>query len=144
MKKSRSGIAAMVGAALFAIALAACNASTAHIGSLQVGKDKDISTPATTFGPHDTIYLKGTGANLPGKVTMQWSVIAENVKGVKPNFEIPNLDKSYDLDSDGTVNYSLTPTDNGWPEGTYKVVLTMMDDGTQRDQKSQEITISAE
>ena len=48
------------------------------------------------------------------------------------------------LDPVKLTNYSLTPTDNGWPEGTYKVVLTMMDDGTQRDQKSQEITISAE
>jgi hypothetical protein len=125
---------------MLAVAFAACSASTAHIGSLKVGKDKDVTTETTTFGPHDSIYAKGDASNV-GKVTMVWHLIAENVKGQAPNTAIPSLDKSFDVDSDSTVNYDLSPNDAGWPAGTYKIVLTMMEDGQQRDQKTAEITV---
>ena len=129
---------------LFTLALLGCNASTAHIGSLSVAKDSDMTTPTTTFGAHDTIYAKGDAANVPNKVTLQWQLVAENVKGQPPNTAIQSLDKSYDLDSDGSTTYNLTPPDAGWPTGTYKIVLTMMDDGTQRDQKTAEITVGGD
>jgi hypothetical protein len=137
----RSKFFSAAAALLFAAGLVACSASTAHIGSLQVAKDKDMTTPTTSFGLHDTVYAKADADNLPGKVTLNWQLIAENVKGQPPNSDIPSLHKSYDLDADGTTDYTLTPPDAGWPPGTYKIVLTMMDDGTQRDQKSAEVTV---
>ena len=122
------------------LAVAACNASTAHLDPIQAGKDKDITTATTAFGANDTIYLKSHAGNLPNKVTLTWHVVAENVKGVQPNFAIPSLDRSTDMDADGDATYNLTPPSSGWPPGTYKITLTMMDEGTQRDQKSLEFT----
>ena len=129
-----------IAAVAFAFALAACNASTAHIGGIQLGKDKAVSSPTTSFGEHDAVYAKADASNLPNKVTMQWQLVAVNVKGEKPNTAIPSLNESVDLDSDGTSNYNLTPPPSGWPDGTYKITVTMMDNGTQRDQKSIEFT----
>lgn len=129
-------------AALAAIVLSACNASTSHIGSLQVSKDKDMSAPASTIGAHDPVFAKASADNIAGKVSLNWKLVAENVKGQKPNTAIPQLDKSYDLGSDGSTSYDLTPPDSGWPAGTYKIVITMVDDGTQRDQKSAEFTVA--
>jgi len=123
------------------LALVACSASTAHIGSLQAGTDHDVTTPTTTFGEHDTIYAKADADNLPNKVTMQWQLIAENVKGVKPNMALPQMNVNQDMASDGT--YTLSPPAAGWPDGTYKVIVTMMDQGTQRDQKSLEFTVGS-
>ncbi|MBV8490624.1 MAG: hypothetical protein JO199_08855 [Candidatus Eremiobacteraeota bacterium] len=39
------------------------------------------------------------------------------------------------------MTYNLTPPASGWPDGTYKVVATMMDNGTQRDQKTVTFTV---
>lgn len=136
----RSAMAIAV--ALAAILLPACSVSTAHIGSLQVAKDKNMSTPSTSFGVHDPVYAKASADNLPSKVSMHWQLIAEKVDGQKPNTAIPQLDKSYDLDSDGTATYDLTPPDAGWPTGTYKIVVTMVDNGTTRDTKSAEFTVA--
>lgn len=100
-----------------------------------------MSAPATAFGAHDPVFAKATADNVAGKVSLDWRLVAENVKGQKPNTAIPQLDKSYDLDSDGSTTYDLSPPDAGWPAGKYKVVITMVDDGTQRDQKSAEFTV---
>lgn len=141
MRRNASTLPLLAGLA-FAF-LAACSASTAHIGSLQIAKDKDLTQPTTTFGTTDTIYAKGTANNIPSKVTLKWQLIAEKVAGEPANEVIPSLEKSYDLPTDGDTTYNLTPPDKGWPPGTYKIVLTMMDDGQQRDQKTQEITIGS-
>jgi hypothetical protein len=130
-----------VAVGLIATVLWACSVSTSHIGSLQVAKNKDMSSPATTFDAHDPVYAKASADNVADKISLNWQLIAENVKGQKPNTAIPQLDKSYDLASDGTATYDLTPPDAGWPEGTYKIVVTMMENGTQRDQKSTEFTV---
>jgi hypothetical protein len=137
----QSKFLALFAGAAFALTLAACNASTAHIGSLKVGTDKDVTTTAATFGPHDPVFAKGTADNIPHKVTMNWSLVAEKVTGQDPNTAIPSLNESFDLPSDGSTDYKLSPPPAGWPAGTYKIVLTMMDDGQQRDQKTAEFTI---
>ncbi len=130
----------LAGAAL-GLLLAACSASTAHISSFGTFSDKDHSTAATTFGAHDTVYASAQAANLPNKVTLQFATMAENVKGMAPNKAIPALDKSFDLASDGSATYDLTPPTAGWPDGTYKITVTMMDGGTARDTKSVEFTV---
>jgi len=141
MQLSRFG--SLTAGVSFAFALVACSVSTSHIGSLKLGKDKDISAETTTFAPQDGIYAKATGDNLAGKVTINWQTIAENVKGQPPNSAISSLDKSFDMEQDGTADYDLTPPAAGWPAGTYKIVVTMMDNGAQRDQKTQEFTVGA-
>jgi len=135
----------MLGVVLLALTVTACSVSvsTAHIGSLQIGSQKDFTTESTTFGPQDTIYAEATAANLPNSVTMKWQVVAESVVGQASNAPIPSLDQSFDMASDGTSSVSYTSPTAGWPIGTYKIVVTMIDGTTQRDQKSEEFTVTA-
>jgi hypothetical protein len=139
----RLSASAFVVALATLVSVAGCNASTAHIASLNVANDKAATSSTETFAPNDEIFASGHVANLPNKVTMQWQMIAEDVKGEPKNEHIAALDKSYDVNSDADVTYNLTPPPNGWPAGKYKIVLTMMDNGSQRDEKSQEFAVGA-
>ncbi len=123
------------------VALAACSASTAHLTDLTMSKSKDMSSPTTTFDAGDTVYAQSGVANTPSKVTLNWHFIAENVKGVPPNSAQKNNDVSNDLPADGTSTYTLTPPASGWPTGTYKIVVDLMIDGTQKEEKTAEFTV---
>ncbi|HTA37487.1 MAG TPA: hypothetical protein VK760_00340 [Candidatus Acidoferrales bacterium] len=100
-----------------------------------------MSNPTTTFGASDTVYAQSGAANTAGKVTLSWHFIAENVKGIPPNSLQKNNDVSNDLDGDGTSTYTLTPPASGWPTGTYKIVVDLMIDGTQKEEKTTEFTV---
>jgi hypothetical protein len=133
---------ALVGLVALA-AMTACSVSTAHLTDLSLSKDKDMSNPTTTFAPTDTVYAQSGVANTPSKVTLQWHFIAENVKGIPPNSLQKSNELSTDLPSDGTSSYSLTPPPSGWPAGTYKIVVDLMIDGTQKEEKSTEFTVGS-
>jgi hypothetical protein len=130
--------------ALLGLALltSACSVSTAHIGSFKVGKDHALTTQASAFGPHDSIYASADADNIPDKVALQWQLVAENVSGQPHNSTISQFNKSFDLTSDATTTYDLSPPTAGWPAGTYKIVVTMLEDGKQKDQKTAEFTVS--
>ncbi len=135
---------ALVAAPILALTIAACSVSvsTAHIGSLKIGSEKGFTTETTTFGPQDTVYAQAEAANVPSAVSVKWQVVAENVTGQQPNTPIPALDQSFDVTSDSTVSVTLTPPTAGWPTGTYRITVTMMDGTTQRDQKSEAFTVN--
>lgn len=139
---SRSITPRLLAALGLTVLMAACSVSTAHIGSFKIGKDRSLATQTTKFSPHDTIYASGDADNVPDKVKLQWSLVAENVAGQPKNLTVSQFNKSFDLDSDATTTYNLSPPTAGWPTGTYKIVLTMMEDGKQRDQKTTEFTVS--
>jgi hypothetical protein len=124
------------------VALAACSVSTAHMTDLTLSKSKDMSSPTTTFAATDTVYAQTCVANNPSKVTLNWHFIAENVKGIPPNSLQKANDVSNDLEGDtNTSTYTLTPPASGWPTGTYKIVVDMMIDGTQKEEKTTEFTV---
>lgn len=138
----RSKLPALAAACL-TLALVACSVSTAHLGDIQLGKDEKVTQPTTNFDPHDTVYARIPVSNVPNKVTVQVQTVAVSVKGA-PAGPISALDYNQDMPSDGTVDYKIsTSAPAGLPVGTYKIVATMMDNGTQRDQKSQEFTVGA-
>ena len=123
--------------------LCACNVSTAHISSLRTGSDKAMSTETTKFFPKSKIYAQAHAANLPNKVTIRWRLIAKNIRGYRPNTPLRQANVSTDLPSDGDSDYTLSPPTMGFPTGTYTIIATMMDNGTQRDQKSIDVTVSS-
>jgi hypothetical protein len=126
-----------------ALLLAACNVSTANIGSLGTSKDAEGTTPSTTFGPGDTIYASATADNVPSPVTLKWRTYTEKVPGQTDNAPIENFDASFDLADDGSSTYNLTPPPAGWPPGLYKIEVTMfLQDGKQQDQKSVSVTVN--
>jgi hypothetical protein len=125
------------------VAMSACSVSTAHLTDLKLSKDKDMTAAADTFAPTDTIYATSGIANNPSKATLVWHITAVNAKGQPPNTKIAQLDKSFDLDADGTSSYSLTPPTAGWPVGSYQIEVDMMIDGVQKEQKTATFTVAS-
>ena len=124
-------------------AIAGCNFTTAHIRSFIVSKDKQGAQPADKFNPHDTIYAKAVLSNVPSKVTVKWKVIAVKVEGEAENSPITDLERSFDLPSDGTSDYQLSPPASGIPAGTYKIEAHMLTEGgDEKDLKIATITVS--
>jgi hypothetical protein len=119
---------------LACLALAACSVSftTAHISDLKIFKDKAKQHAVDSFTPQDTIYAQAIVANAAEKVTLKWQLVTEDVQGTKKNATVPSLDTSIDLAGDGQGNYTLTPPDNGWPLGKYRIEVGMFIEGGDR------------
>ncbi|HYX28289.1 MAG TPA: hypothetical protein VE863_06960 [Pyrinomonadaceae bacterium] len=132
----------VVSFAILVVVAVACSFSTANISSVKIGKDKTVSTEASTFGPNDTVYAVGTVANAPGAVKVKGLLAVEDVAGQKPG-PISGLEKTLDLPGSGTATYTFTPPPDGWPAGKYRIEITLMDDsGAQKDQKTVTFTVS--
>jgi hypothetical protein len=124
-------------------AIPGCNFTTANISSFVVSKDKAGTQAADKFNPHETIYAKVVVSNVPSKITVKWRVIAVKVEGEKENSPIEGLDRSFDLPSDGTSSYQLSPPENGIPVGTYKIEAHMLTEGgDEKDLKSATVTVA--
>lgn len=140
MSKTRFNFVITTG--LLLVVVLACNASTANLSSLKIGKDKAVSSESSSFGPNDTVYAVGTVSNAPGKVKVKGLLAFEDVEGQKQG-PIPGLEKTLDLEGSGTATYTFTPPPDGWPKGKYKVEVILMDDsGAQKDQKSATFSVS--
>ena len=140
MRKGKLNLAVSCGLVLLAVV--ACSMSTANLSGLKIGKDKAVSSESSSFGPNDTVYAIGTVSNAPGKVKVKGLLAFEDVAG-QTKGPIPGLEKTLDLDGSGTATYTFTPPPDGWPKGTYKIEVTLMDDsGQQKDQKSTTFSVS--
>ena len=140
MRKSNLNLA--ICSVLLLVVVLACSMSTANLSSLKVSKDKSGSSETSAFGPHDTIYVVSTVANAPGKVKVKGLLAFDDVAGQQPG-PIPGLEKTLELEGSGTATYTFTPPPDGWPQGKYKVEVTLMDDsGAQKDQKAATFTVS--
>ena len=142
MQKSKINLLLVSGVLL--VTVLACNfsATTANLSSLKVGKDRTVSSETSTFGPNDVVYAVGTVSNAPGKVKVKGLLAFEDVAG-QTKGPIPNLEKTLDLEGSGTATYTFTPPPDGWPPGTYKIEVILMDEsGAQKDQKSATFTVS--
>lgn len=140
----KNGFKLMLASAVMVL-MTACSVSftTSHLSSLIVSKEKDSTTTASAFGPHETVYAKGVVSNVSGKVTLQWHLIAEKVVGQADNFAIAGLDKSFELAGDGNSSYDLSPPDAGWPVGKYRIELHMLvESGEDKDMKSSTFTVT--
>jgi hypothetical protein len=141
MQSSRWNTALALGLVL-AVALA-CNfsTSTANIGSLKLGKNKDANPPTNEFAPADTVYAVAEIANVPSKVKVKGRVLIDNVAGEQSGQAVPGTEKDLDFESSGTATFNYS-ANNGWPAGTYKIEVTMLDEnGAQKDQKTANFTV---
>jgi hypothetical protein len=130
---------------LAAAALTACsvNFTTSHISSMKLSKDKEGTKEASTFGPQETIFANATVSNVSGKVTLNWKLIAVKVEGQPENTAVTNLDRSFELPSDGESSYNLSAPAAGWPAGNYKIELHMLvEGGEEKDLKVAPFTIT--
>jgi ABC-type glycerol-3-phosphate transport system substrate-binding protein len=130
-------------AMLMLAAVSACSFTTANISSLKLSKDKEGTVETTNFAPGDTIYAKATVSNVPSKVTLKFRVFTDDVEGQPKNAPVPNFEKTFDVPSDGYVDYYLTPPSAGWPSGKYRIDVAMLiQSGEQKDQEAVSFTVS--
>ena len=133
----------VIGATLMLALLTACSFTTAHLSSFKLGKDKDVTTETSKFGPKDEVWAKTEVSNVPSKVTLKFSLVLVKVEGQPEGLHNPGTDYNIDMASSGTGTYHLTPPPAGWPAGTYRVEVAMVtDSGEQKDQKTAEFTVS--
>jgi hypothetical protein len=118
------------------------SASTANISGLKIGKEKNVSSEASSFGPNDTVYAIATIGNAGSKVKVKGRLVVEDVSGLKTG-PMAGVEDTVELPGSGTATFTFTPPASGWPPGKYKVEVLMMDEnGDQKDQKSASFSVS--
>ena len=129
---------------LLAVALACkFSASTANLSSLKIGKDKSVSAETSSFGPTDTVYANAEVANSMSKTKLKARLLFDKVEGQKAGDLVPGAEVSVDLPSSGTGSFNFTPPPGGWPNGSYKVEVTMFNENNeQKDQKTGTFSVS--
>lgn len=117
-------------AAAPAPAAAEFNVSTVELGS-QVGADKRVTTPTTTFKPKDTIYVsvatEGSSAGAKA-ITAKWTfedgqVVKEDSENIRPS-------------GPAATEFHIAKP-GGWPAGKYKVEIAV--DGNPTGSKEFEV-----
>lgn len=130
------------GLLLLFVAASACSFSTANLSSLKVGKVKGVAQETSTFAPTDTIYATAVVSNAPGSIKVTGRLVIEDVAGQEKG-PIPGLEKKLEFPGSATADFTFSPPTAGWPKGTYKIeVLMMNENGEQKDQKSASFTVS--
>jgi hypothetical protein len=118
-----------------------CNVTTAHLSDISMASDDAMTTPATTFGPSDTIYATTSVQNNIGKLQLHWFTTAVDAKGIAPNSKVTGADLTQDISSDATGKYKLSSSATGWPAGTYKIEVDMLVEGDMKDSKTAQFTV---
>jgi hypothetical protein len=117
--------------------------TTANISSRKVSKDKQASTATSSFGPQDTVYAVAQVSNAPDKMKLKARLLFDKVEGSKSGDPVPGAETTIDLPGSATGTFTFTPTDAGWPAGSYKVEVSLInEDGEQKDQKTETFSVS--
>ena len=133
-----------LGLGVLLVTALACNfsASTANISSLKLSKDKGASAEASTFAAADTIYAVAVISNAPDKLKAKGRLSAVQVEGQAAG-PIPGAETTLDLPGSATATFTFTPPPGGWPPGSYKVDVEMLNEGGEKkDEKSATFTVS--
>jgi Tol biopolymer transport system component len=115
-----------------------CNfsASTASISGVKLGTDKEAKNETTHFKSSDTVYAVADISGI-SKVKVKGRVLFDSVEGHKAGDAIPGAEAEVDLSSGGTATFNFSIPGNGWPEGSYKIEISMLNEnGEQKDQKT--------
>ena len=121
----------------------ACNfsVSTANLSDLKFGKDKDASSPTTTFKPEDEIFAVTAVNNASGKNKVKFRLLFDDVEGAKSGAVAYKVEKELEVDGSRAVwlNFSVP---GGMVPGTYKMETVLAgEDGKQHDSKTATFTV---
>jgi hypothetical protein len=134
----------VMGLLALTLTAAACsfNVSTASIGGLKMGKDRELSQETTTFEVTDTISSAVAISMNPGTVKVKGSLHVIEIEGQKPGL-IPATETTTNVGGEGSAKFHFSPPTKGWPKGKYKFEAQMLnEDGEQKDSKSQDFTVN--
>lgn len=110
------------------------------IDTLKVGKDKDVTTEADSFGKTETIYAVATVKDADkGRVIARLAV--DDVPG-QTKGPIPGLEASVDLSAGTTANFNFSAPTAGWPSGKYNIEVSLLNEaGEQKDQENASFSV---
>jgi hypothetical protein len=134
MPKTR--LNALLALSVFMAVLIACNFTTANIRSLKIGKDEAGKSEATTFNPGDKVYAIAQIANNGGKVDTKFRVLYDDVEGQSAGELVQGAEKTLEIDGDRPAVFWVTLPPRGFANGRYKVEVTMIKSGEEKDKKS--------
>lgn len=136
-------INSIIALGILILASMACNFSysTANLSDLKFGKDKDASSPTTTFKPEDEIYAVTAVNNTSGKNKVNFRLLFDEVEGAKPGAVAYKVEKELEVDGSRPLwlNFSVP---GGMVPGTYKVEAVLSgEDGKEHDRKVSSFTV---
>jgi len=142
MQSNRWILALSLGLLLVGGAACKFSMSTANISAFKLSKDKTASQETSSFMTGDTVYGVATISNAPGKVKVKGRLAFDQVEGQHTG-PIPGLETTLDLAGSGTATFTFSPPASGWPHGSYKLdVMLLNEDGEQKEQKTSSFTVS--
>lgn len=143
MQKSKWNFALGIGLILAVVLACNWSVSTANISSLKLSKDEDAKTEISNFGPGDKIYAVAQISNNPGKQSVKFRVLYDDVSGKKSGEMIQGAEKTFDVDGSKTVIFWFSLPSDDFTNGRYKVDVVMSNEkGEQKDQKSATFNVS--
>ncbi len=141
MKTLRRIIPVCVVSLLLAATACSFSVSTANLSSLYLGKDKEVSQQVAVFASTDVVYAAADVSNAPGPVKLKGILSVDKIEGQEPGMKI--VDTSLDLAASGRATFNFNPPTAGWPKGSYKIEVQMLDsEGKVKDQKTATFTVS--
>jgi hypothetical protein len=136
MRKNTLDLALAIGL-LVALSLACKGGfTTANIGSLKISTDDQGKNEAKTFKPGDKVYAVAQIANNGGTVQAKYRVLVDDVEGKEPGTPVPGAEKTLDIQGDRPAIFWITLPASGFQNGRYKVEVSMIAYGDQKDQKT--------
>jgi len=122
-------------AAILAVVIA-CGATTANISSLKISTDDQGKNETKTFKAGDKVYAIAQISNNSGKVEAKFRVLYDDVEGQEAGKLVPGAEKTLEVEGDRPAIFWITLPPGGFKNGRYKVEVSMIYAGEQKDQKS--------
>jgi hypothetical protein len=143
MNVKRWNLACALGLMLVTMLACKFSFSTANLSSLKISKDKSGEPAASSFAPSDTVYAVADVSNAPSKTKLKTRLLYDNVAGQTSGTLVPGAETTIDLPGSGTGSFTFTPPAGGWPGGSYKLEVNMLnEDNEQKDQKTGTFTVT--
>ena len=132
---------------LLAIALA-CSGSftTANLSDIKLAKDKDATSPQTTFAPDDDIFAVSSLNNTSSKFKVKFRLLFDDVKGAESGSLAYKLDGELDIEGSRNFWFTISGPSGGFEPGKYKVEFVLMDENNEKeiDKKTAVFTIAGD
>jgi hypothetical protein len=143
MRTNRWSLALALGLMLAAVLACNFSATTANLSSLKIGKDQEVKSEANEFKPSDVVYAVAQVSNTSDTHKVTARVLFDDVKGQDSGKVVPGLETTLDVPGARPVMLNFTGPGKNWPNGRYKIEVTMKDkDGKQIDQKTGTFTVA--
>ena len=127
---------ALLALSVFMAVLIACNFTTANIRSFKISKDEAGKSEAATFNPGEKVYAIAQIANNGGKVDAKFRILYDDVEGQSAGELVQGAEKTVEIDGDRPAVFWITLPPQGFANGRYKVEVTMLKSGEEKDKKS--------